>query len=137
MDDLDGSFALPAIGPFVLYLVSAFILLRWSRSIASRLVREDQPVELELDEKRQKPLYTLSLRIVGAVVLIKAVPAVVGAVVQITFRSRFSMTTTAAWISLISNIVYLALGVYFIGGAKEVVRIALRGSLRESDSDDR
>ena len=129
-----GSFAY-MVGPFVFYLISAFILLKWSRSIASLLAREDQPVELGTDKGWQKPLYTLCLRVVGAVACIKAVPAVIGAILRILFRSRISsITPVAVWVSLISSIVYLALGIYFIGGAKEIVRIALKGSLREPDS---
>jgi hypothetical protein len=47
------------IGPFAFYLISAFILLKWSRGIASLLAREDQVVELGADKGWQKPLYTL------------------------------------------------------------------------------
>lgn len=124
-------------GPFVLHFVSAFILLKWSRGIASLLVREDQPVELlGAGKDWQKSLYTLCLRVVGAVVLTKAVPGIIRAISEIILRSRIpNVTPITAWVSLIWAIAYLALGIYFIGGAKEVVRIALKGSLREPDSD--
>ena len=123
-------------GPFVSYLVLAFILLKWSRGLASFLVREDQPLELSSGKGWQKPVYTLCLRVVGAVVLIRAVPAIIGAIFQIVLRHLFPIRDTGnLWTSLTVAVVQLALGIYFIGGAKEVVRIALRGSLRERDSD--
>ncbi|MCK4326056.1 hypothetical protein KAW55_04820, partial [bacterium] len=40
----------------------------------------------------------------------------------------------AIWARLFSGIVYLMLGIYFIGGAKLIVRIALKGALRERGS---
>jgi hypothetical protein len=122
--------------PFIAYLVSAFILIKWAGKIAAFLVRENQQVEIKADKNWQKPIYTLALRIVGAVVCIKAIPAIIRTVPQIIFRSEFRLTPIAAWISLLASVVYLALGIYFIGGAKAVVRIALRGSLREPDSED-
>lgn len=124
------------VGPFVLYLVSAFILLKWASGIASLLMREDEPVEPTAGKDWKKSLYTLCLRVVGAVVFTKAIPGIVRAILQIVFRSRIpNVTPVSAWISLIWAVVYLALGIYFIGGAKEVARIAMKGSLRESDSD--
>jgi hypothetical protein len=120
------------VGPFVFHLASAFILLKWSRNIASFMVREDQPVELKVEGDWQRPVYTLCLRVVGAVVCIKAVPTIIRAISEIILRSRIpNATPVTGWLSLIWAIVYLALGIYFIGGAKEVVRIALKGSLRE------
>lgn len=122
--------------PSVFYLISAFILLKWSSGIASFLMNEDKPVELGVREGWKKSLYTLCLRVVGAVVFIKGVPRIIGAILQIVFRSRIpNVTPVSAWISLIWAIVYLALGIYFVGGAKEVVKIATKGSLRESDLD--
>ena len=124
------------VAPFVLYLISAFILFRFSRGIASLLVRTDESVELGAWENWQKPVYTLCLRVVGAVVLIRAVPAIIGAIFQIVLRHLFPIRDTGnLWTSLTVAVVQLALGIYFIGGAKEVVRVALRGSLRERNSD--
>jgi hypothetical protein len=121
------------IAPFVLYLISAFILFRFSRGIASLLVRTDGPVELGTLGNQQKPIYTLCLRVAGAVVVTKAVPSVVKEVLGIALHSR---RVFATWIPLVSAIVYLALGIYFIGGAKAIVKVAMKGSLRESDADD-
>ncbi len=123
--------------PLAFYLVAAIILLKWARGIASLLEREDQPVEIKAEQGWQKPVYTLCLRVVGAVAIVKSVPMTIGAALQIIFRSRVSVTPFASWLSLIPPVAYLALGIYFIGGAKEVVRIAMKGSLRESKSDER
>ena len=123
--------------PSLFYFVSALILLKWSSSIAHLLMREDEPVELKEGKNWVKSLYTLSLRVVGAVVFIKAVPMIIGAILEIIFRSRVpSITTISAWIKLVLATVHLILGIYFVGGAKEIVRIAVRGSLREQDSSD-
>jgi len=120
--------------PLAFHLIAAFVLFKWARGIASLLVREDQPVEIKVDQGWQKPVYTLCLRVVGAVTVIRAVPPIIRVILQILFRSRFG-ATTAPWLSLIGLGMSLALGIYFIGGAKEIVRIAMKGSLRETDSD--
>ena len=135
--DQEKTMYLIVVAPFVLYLISAFILFRFSRGIASLLVRTDEPVELGTWENWQKPVYTLCLRVVGAVVIVKAVPSVVKEVLGIAFHSQpLSIRVSATWIPLVSAIVYLALGIYFIGGEKAIVKVAMKGSLRESDTDD-
>jgi len=120
--------------PLAFHLIAAFVLFKWARGIASLLVREDQPVEIKVDQGWQKPVYTLCLRVVGAVAIIRAVPPIIGAIIQIILRSRFGATSSAPWVPLIIHVASLALWIYFIGGAKEVVRIAMKGSLREPDS---
>jgi len=98
-------------------------------------VSDDKPVELKEGGEWKESLYTLSLRIVGAVAFVKAVPATIRAILQIVFRSRISSANTVSvWLTLIWTVVYLMLGIYLIGGAKELVRIAMKGSLRERDS---
>ena len=121
------------------HYVAAFVLLKWARGIASLLLREDQSVELRAEQGWQKSIYTLCLRVVGAVAIVEAVPAIIRTILQLIIRYRSSQsgaTTSASWILLISFGAHLALGIYFIGGAKEVVKIALKGSMRERDSND-
>jgi hypothetical protein len=116
----------------VCFIASGLILLKRASSIAHLLITEDAPIELEESKDWSKSLYKLSLRIVGSVVLIRAIPGVIGAILQIILHSRFSgADTTSDWTGLVGNIVYFALGVYFVGGAKELVRIAIKGSMRE------
>lgn len=122
------------VWPLAFHLIAAFVLFKWARGIASLLIREDQPVEIKVDQGWQKPVYTLCLRVVGAVAVIKAVPSIIRVILQILFHPWWEVTSTP-WLLLIGLGVYLALGIYFIGGAKEVVRIAMKGSLRETDSD--
>jgi len=122
------------VGIVAFHYIAAFILLKWAKGIAALLVGEDQPVEIKVEVGWQKPVYTLCLRVVGAVAIIRAVPPIIGAIIQIILRSRFGATSSAPWVPLIIHVASLALGIYFIGGAKEVVRIAMKGSLREPDS---
>jgi hypothetical protein len=50
-------------------------------------------------------------------------------------RSQITgISSSTIWIQVIISATTLALGIYFIGGAKAVVRIAMKGSLRDSDS---
>jgi hypothetical protein len=120
------------IAPPMFFIASGLILLKWASSIAHLLITEDEPVELKESEDWSKSLYKLSLRIVGSVVLIRAIPGIIRVFLQIIFHSRFSgVDTTSDWLDLVWNIVYFALGVYFVGGAKELVRIVLKGSMRE------
>ena len=123
--------------PLAFYIIAAIILLKGARGIAFLLAREDQPVEIKAEQGWQKPVYTLCLRVVGAVAIVKSVPMIIGAVLQIIFRHRVGVTPFASWISLIPPVASFALGIYFIGGAKELVKIAMKGSLRESKSDER
>jgi hypothetical protein len=126
------------VAPLALYLISAFILFRFSKGIASLLVQADETIEPGgVWENWQKPVYTLCLRVVGAVVVVRAVPSLVREILGIAFYPRpMNIRVFATWIPLVSAIVYLALGIYFIGGAKAIVRTALKGSLRESATDD-
>lgn len=121
----------------VTYFISAFLLLKCSKGIASLLVREDGPVQINVGEDWQRPLYTLCLRVVGAIALVRGIPGLIRALVQFSLYRRFvaPQVPIATWSQLVSAIVYLILGIYFIGGAKLIVRIAMKGSLRESDSD--
>ena len=120
----------------VVQFVSAFLLLKCPRGIASLLIREDGPVQVNVGEDWQKPVYTLCLRIVGAVVLVKGIPELIRGIAMVIYYHRLgSRTVPNIWGQLISAIAYVVLGIYFIGGAKLIVRIALKGSMRESDSD--
>ena len=118
------------VGIAAFHYIAAFILLKWAKGIAALLVGEDQPVEIKVGVGWQKLVYTLCLRVVGAVAIIRAVPRIIGAIIQITLGA----TSSASWVPLIIHVASLALGIYFIGGAKAVVRIAMKGSLREPDS---
>ena len=120
----------------VVYIVSAFLLLKCSKGIALLLIREDGPVQVEVGKDWQSSLYTLCLRVVGAVVLVRGIPQLIRILPQVIFRHRLAPPIPPTiWGELISAIVYLVLGIYFIGGAKLIARIALKGSMRESGSD--
>jgi len=134
------------IGPFVSSLVLSFVLLRWSRNIAQFLIREDQPMQLGAEEGWQKPVYTLCIRVIGAFAFIRAVPEIIRALSQLVFLlfrsespsqfpdSRFLYYAIPVG-ALVWAIVYLSLGIYFIRGAKGITRIAMKGSMREQNSD--
>lgn len=129
---LPGMIAMP-----VVVIAAAFFLLKCSKGIASLLIREDGPVQVSTGEDWQRSLYTLCLRVVGAIVLVKGIPELIRVVPEIAFHQQLTrpQISVAIWARLFSAIVYIALGIYFIGGAKLIVRIALKGTLRERDSD--
>ncbi len=135
-DQAPRNFAMIAI-PVVQFL-SAFFLLKCSKGIASLLIRDDGPVQISVGKDWQKPLYTLCLRVVGAVMVVKAIAELIRALPMLMhYRGLTRQMPQAIWGQyggqFISAIAYLVLGIYFVGGAKLLVRIALKGSMRESD----
>ncbi|MFC1715748.1 hypothetical protein ACFL6S_18920 [Candidatus Poribacteria bacterium] len=129
-------FMVQVVASFVLYLILAYVLLRFSKGIALLLMREDQSVEIRALGEWQRPLYTVCLRVVGAVVFVRAVPSVIKEILRLLSIRMIIMRSFMHWTSLISAIVYLALGIYFIGGARAIVKIAMKDSLKEATADE-
>ena len=126
--------SLAMVGFPLVYCISAFILLKYPARIAARLAPQDAPIHICTAKEWQSQTYRLCLRVVGAVVLVRGIPQLLQVLVQIAYHHRPARLGPYAWGQLVSAIVYLALGIYFIGGAPLIARIALRGSMRESDS---
>ena len=118
------------------YLASAFILLTFSKRVACLLVREDKPVEIKASGDWQKPLYTVCLRVVGAVMLVRAIPSVAREIMRLFLYPLnaaypLRMRIFINWTPPISAIVSLALAIYLLFGAKAIIMIAMRGSAKK------
>jgi hypothetical protein len=73
LDRMDWRISFLSISMPVFYYIAAFILIKWAKGIAAMLSKEDQPLEIKAESGWQKPVYTLCLRVVGAIAIIRAV----------------------------------------------------------------
>ena len=134
-EEVPWSFGIPLMSG--VQFAVAFVLIKHSKRIASLLMREDAAIQIAVGEGWERPVYSLSMRIVGAVMLIKGIPQLVSVLVQLGLYHHHSARNVGPhiWGQLVGAVVHLVLGVYFIGGAPLIVKIALKGSMRESASD--
>ena len=67
------SFVSTIITP-ILWLVMAYVLLRWSDSIANRVVRQDSTLTISGHAGWEKRAFTVALRVVSVVFLVQGIP---------------------------------------------------------------
>lgn len=111
-----------------LYIAIAYILLRWGDLIAKKFVREDSAISILDPSQWERPIFMLSLRIIGVVCLIKGVPELVKVLSELAFRGKYQGIISLPHIGsgIIGAIVFLIIGVYLISGGKHLVKFAYR-----------
>lgn len=109
-----------------LSIAIAYILLRWGDLIAQKLVRDDSAILALGSSQWERPIFMLSLRIIGVVCLIKGIPELVRVLSELSFRSKYQGIIRLSDIgpSIIGAIVFLIIGVYLISGGKHLVEFA-------------
>lgn len=100
----------------ILACIMACVLLRWGDLIAEKLIRVDTTLSVPDISQWQKPIFLLSLRIVGLVCVVKGIPNVVHALVSLSFRG----------LRTVSPVMLLILGAYLLLGGKHLVKFAFR-----------
>lgn len=107
---------------FVLVLCAAYILLRFGDGIARRLAPIDSELSALGPSAWEKPVFVLSLRIIGVVCLVRGIPQLVRPIATLVLQGRYAtLGNLDNWASLIAAIVYLLLGAYLLSGGKHLV----------------
>ncbi len=120
------------IAVVVLPLLAAVLLLKYWQRIAALLIPVDGSLSTDAGPDWQRDLYTLCLRVVGAVVLVRGIPDLLHLIsAAISHKLPGAMAPVSG--SLLATIVHLALGVYLVGGGPLLVKIAMKQSMKESD----
>ncbi len=115
------------ITSIILAFVIAYILLRWGDSIAKKLVRKDSKIPSLNEKEWEKPIFILSLRVVGVLCLIRGIQELIKYLIRFTsLGEKPGFLTAQNWGGVISTIVVLIISVYLISGAKKFVKFLLR-----------
>ncbi|MBI4243285.1 MAG: hypothetical protein HY606_04265 [Planctomycetes bacterium] len=111
----------------ILNLAMAYILLRWGDLIAKKLIRDDAVISLLRKGEWEKPIFMLSLRIMGVVCLVKSVPGLIKILPDLISVRRYQGATIYhTEVSGIGAIVVLIIGLYLISGGKHLAEFAYR-----------
>ncbi|MBI2447126.1 MAG: hypothetical protein HYV48_01115 [Candidatus Omnitrophica bacterium] len=113
----------------ILWLIIAYILLRRGDLIAKKLIHDNAVIPLLGEHEWEKPVFILSIRIVGVVCLIRGIQQFVRFLPQlITSMERHNIGDigTFAWGETISAIVLLVIGAYLLSGGRHLVEFAYR-----------
>lgn len=129
----------------VIFVTAGIILLRYNERIAEALTSESRPAILSLLDGWERSVFGLALRVIGVIWLIRYVPHVVRtvawAVTRLTqagqwpsgwdalvgiFESTFKRTDPYGSSGLLGVLVVLAIGVYFVTGARHLVNFVFR-----------
>ena len=109
----------------ILLCIMAYLLLKWGDSIAIRLVRKDKKIPALGTNEWQRIIFTMALRIIGVVCLVKGIPEVIEGLGQIAFQwGWYGMINY--WTGFFSAIVLVILGLYLISGGKYLVNYVFR-----------
>ncbi|NIM89936.1 MAG: hypothetical protein GTO17_03205 [Candidatus Aminicenantes bacterium] len=120
-------FLFGTIPSIILPLVVAYILLRWGDLIAKRLEREDSKIPTLGENGWEKPVFILSLRIVGVVCLIRSIPDLFNLLIRFASEGGIYISISPEiWGGLFSSIVLLIIGLYLISGGKRFVKFVLK-----------
>lgn len=126
---------LSSITTLILLLIMAYVLLRWSDSIASRVVRQDSTLTISGHAGWEKSVFTVALRIVGVVFLVRGIPELVELVEQLLagwgftgFRAFYYPT------GITSALLLVILGFYLLFDGTLFIDIAFRKQKEQSAS---
>jgi hypothetical protein len=102
-------------------LLFGLLLLKWGDSIASRLIREDTRIEGTAAPDWDKRIFTLAMKIIGLIWLIRGIPDLIKAITELISRwyyfyfsiPHMIVVALGASLSLLIGIYLLVDGRYF------------------------
>jgi len=118
----------------VIITVSGLLMVGLRHRLADWLTPEDHAVTGELPEGWEPTFFSLALRIIGALTILRTLPTVISlsiALSAMTFQGG-SVSPSSDWISryylgtALGNLAGLAIGVYFVTGGRWLVRKVYR-----------
>ncbi len=115
-----GYFALP-----FLYLIFAYIFLKYADAIAQKLDPVEREIEISPDHDWPQVLYNAGMRLIGVYMVVTGIPKVINQGINIVARyhqiniplppHRLG-TLLDIWSEGIAAIIYLGLGIYLLAG---------------------
>ncbi|HUX16001.1 MAG TPA: hypothetical protein VMW52_05980 [Phycisphaerae bacterium] len=129
----------------VLSLVAGVILLRYNEGLARALTSEGRPAVLSLLDGWERSLFSLALRVIGVIWLLRYIPYVVRTLALFTTQFVQGGQWPGGWDaltemienafknaggygpqSLLASLIVLVIGIYFVTGAKHLVTFIFR-----------
>jgi hypothetical protein len=127
-----------SITSFILALAATYILLRWGDLIAKKLVKENSEISALALKDWEKPIFNLSLRIIGVICLVRGIPESFNNLIRLTsLGEEQRYFSPNYWGGLISGIILLIIGVYLISSGKKLIKLALPESRIASSRNNR
>jgi len=115
---------LPSVIMFILFIVGAYILLRFSDKIVERLVPVDKEIQIFGTDNWQKEVFILALRIFGAYQVINKITTLVWQIALVpTYQKAIEKYS---WQNVIYTLVCIVVGLYLLTGAKHIVNLVFR-----------
>ena len=114
-----GYFALP-----FLYLIFAYIFLKYADAIAQKLDPVERDIAISPDQDWSQVLYNVGMRLIGVYMVFTGVPKVISEGIKIVASYQKSILAPQhspvvllhIWSEGIAAIIYLALGIYLLAG---------------------
>ena len=114
-----GYFALP-----FLYLIFAYIFLKYTDAIAQKLDPVEREIEISPDNNWPQVLYNVGMRLIGIYMVVTGVPKVISEGIKIVASYQKSILAPQhspvvllhTWSEGIAAIIYLGLGIYLLAG---------------------
>ena len=114
-----GYFALP-----LLYLIFAYIFLKYADAIAQKLDPVKREIEISPDHDWSQVLYNVGMRLIGVYMVFTGVPKVISEGIKIVASYQKSILAPQhstvvllhTWSEGIAAIIYLGLGIYLLAG---------------------
>ena len=116
---LYGYFALP-----FLYLIFAFVFIKYADAIAQKLDPVEREIEISPDNNWPQVLYNVGVRLIGIYMIVTGVPKVISEGIKIVASyqksilapQHSSVVLLHIWSEGIAAIIYLGLGIYLLAG---------------------
>ncbi|MDH4211642.1 MAG: hypothetical protein OEV79_09390 [candidate division WOR-3 bacterium] len=114
-------FFITILFPTITFLFG-FLLLKWGDSIAAKLIRDDTQIQMTHTDDWERRIFSLSMKIIGLIWLIRGIPDLVKAVGELIMRwylyyysiPHMIGVITGAFLSLVIGVYLLVDGRYFI-----------------------
>ena len=113
------SFALP-----LLFLIFAFVFIKYADAIAQKLDPVEREIEISPDNNWPQVLYNVGVRLIGIYMIVTGLPKVINEGIKIVASyqksilapQHSSVVLLHIWAEGIAAIIYLALGLYLLAG---------------------
>lgn len=115
-----GYFALP-----FLYLIFAFVFIKYADAIAQKLDPVEREIEISPDNNWPQVLYNVGMRLIGVYMIVTGIPKVINEGIKIVasyhqinipLPPHRLGTVLDIWSGGIAAIIYLGLGIYLLAG---------------------
>ncbi len=114
-----GYFALP-----FLYIIFAFVFIKYADAIAQKLDPVEREIEISPDNNWPQILYNVGVRLIGIYMIVTGLPKVINEGIKIVASyqksilapQHSSVVLLHIWSEGIAAIIYLGLGIYLLAG---------------------